>query len=435
MTRRASWTPPLVLPRLSMPYGSLQPGMGSPLPTVGAGDRNILRRIRGMASSRWYIPYICGGLLEMISEANLAHIMRLVPLVGVLFCLVTCGTEPEPAGVPVEGLDVRSVTGVETFPQPLSSLVGADLLSDGRLAVADGREVQVAVIDFEDGEFVPIGRRGAGGPGEYASLQGLSVLPADTILVVERGRWQLFTPAGLSVGVLRPSWIGLVPGSPRADGRSRLCVAGALSSDALGQAREEDAIACWDRPSDRLDTLAYRRLPPQQLIELDRPGSRFAFQQPFGAQDLWTPMQSGGVAIARAAEGQVHVIPDQDDSSPRSGPRLLIDPVPLDAREAELPPNYPVEWELPSHKPIFGQGRMFVSAEGTVWVPLSPAFQARTRAYVVYRDDGVPLYSVTVPGDWRLIGVGRDWGFAYVIDGETGWFTILRFRLTTQRRG
>ena len=58
----------------------------------------------------------------MISEANLAHIMKLVPLVGVLFCLVTCGTEPEPAGVPVEGLDVRSVTGVETFPQPLVAL-------------------------------------------------------------------------------------------------------------------------------------------------------------------------------------------------------------------------------------------------------------------------------------------------------------------------
>lgn len=28
-----------------------------------------------------------------------------------------------------------------------------------------------------------------------------------------------------------------------------------------------------------------------------------------------------------------------------------------------------------------------------------------------------------------------DWGFAYVIDGETGWLTILRFRLAAQRRG
>ena len=370
----------------------------------------------------------------MISEVHLARIRRLVPLVGVLSFLVACGAEPEPAGVSFEELEIRSITSVDTFPRPLSSLVGADLLSDGRLAVADAREVQVGVLDFEDGEFVPIGRRGAGGPGEYASLQGLSVLPADTILVSERGRWQLFTPAGLSVGILRPIWIGLVRGTPRADGRSRLCVSGALSSDALGQAREEDAIACWDRTSERLDTLAYRRLPSQQVIELDRPGSRFAFQQPFGAQDLWTPLQSGGLAIARAAEGHLHVIPDQGDSSPRSGPRLLVNPVPLDPQEAELPPNYPVEWELPSHKPIFGQGRMFVSAEGTVWVPLSPAFQARTRAYAVYRDDGVPLYSVAVPADWRLVGVGRDWGFAYVIDGETGWFTILRFRLNARWR-
>ena len=53
-----------------------------------------------------------------------------------------------------------------SFPEPFSSITGLRELSDGRVVIADRLEVAVAIIDFDSGDLISVGRQGQG-PGEY----------------------------------------------------------------------------------------------------------------------------------------------------------------------------------------------------------------------------------------------------------------------------
>jgi hypothetical protein len=73
----------------------------------------------------------------------------------------------------------------QTFRHPFSLVRGVAELSDGRVLVADQREVSVYVADFRTGQRRRIGTGEGAGPHEYKAPVGLFRLRGDTVAIYD----------------------------------------------------------------------------------------------------------------------------------------------------------------------------------------------------------------------------------------------------------
>src|SRR5581483_9082704 len=118
-------------------------------------------------------------------------------------------------------IKLRPPTGELT--EPFTSISTVRELPDGRVLVADDRDVRIVGADFRTRSVTLVGRRGSG-PGEYRSARSLFATGGDSSLLVDlaSGRWVIL--AGLRPVRTTPPDADLV----------RLHRGGVLGTDARG---------------------------------------------------------------------------------------------------------------------------------------------------------------------------------------------------------
>lgn len=104
----------------------------------------------------------------------------------------TATIEPEP---------VLSIGREEEGPYQLSAVFSADLLEDGRIAIAEAMASEVRIFDSEGGHVRTLGGAGEG-PGEFAGLGQIFAYPGDSLAAFD-GRLYRTTILSLATGGYR----------------------------------------------------------------------------------------------------------------------------------------------------------------------------------------------------------------------------------------
>jgi len=153
-------------------------------------------------------------------------------VLGALVLTAGCGTGPGSSDPPPAGVEIRDSLGITIVevrsledPGPgglevawsdtvrfgragdaeadaaylFGAVMGAVRLSDGTVVVADMQAAALRMFAPDGTHLRTVGGRGQG-PGEFVGIQGLRILPGDSIFVLDRGtRWSLFEPGGTFV--------------------------------------------------------------------------------------------------------------------------------------------------------------------------------------------------------------------------------------------
>jgi len=383
------------------------------------------------------------------------------------------------------------------FDEPFSSVGVGQLreLRDGRVIIADPRDKVLSLVDFRTGSATTIGREGSG-PQEFGMPLRVYSAPGDTTYLFDplNSRYLLIGPDGKPINTFRTEADptagrqqanvqqrpGAAPGGAAAgsgapagavrrtaggggafvmggtmigratDGRGRIYAEGSpLSIGEDGQPKSADSVALirYDRSTQRLDTLAYVKLP-QSNTQVQGNGSNnmrvmVGGANPLLPRDEWAVFPDGRVAIVRANTYHVDFI--MPDGTKRSGQRIAYTPVRMNAAEirheeglrnaaranqmsiqmnnnngnvtrsatmgpgANAPPLEPLtDW--PDAKPPFRSGMASVLARpnGELWVRRTENAQARGTLYDVINPQGAVAFQVRIQDGWSLVGFGNN---------------------------
>lgn len=368
------------------------------------------------------------------------------------------------------------------FDEPFSSVGVGQVreLRDGRVIVADPRDKVVSLVDFRSGSATTIGREGSG-PQEFGMPMRVYAAPGDTTLLFDplNSRYLLIGPDGKPINTFRTEPDPAAPrpqpaqgGTPPAGGARRQGGGGAIvmggtmfgrATDARGriyaegstisigpdgqpQTADSVAIVRFDRGTQRLDTLAYVKLPASNTqLQGGQNNMRVMVggANPLAPRDEWAVFPDGRVAIVRAETYHVEFI--MPDGTKRSGPRIAYTPVRMNAAEirheeglrnaaranqmmitmnnnngnvqrsaqmgpgANAPPLPPLtDW--PEVKPPFRAGAASVLARpnGELWVRRTENAQARGTLYDVITPQGSVAFQVRIQDGWTLVGFGNN---------------------------
>jgi hypothetical protein len=347
-----------------------------------------------------------------------------------------------------------------TFDEPftLVSLGTLRELGDGRVLVADTRDKVVQLIDLRSGNAVSVGREGSG-PGEYALPMRVLGGPADTTFIFDPGnqRYLVVAPDGRPVTTFRmelPTSGG--PGGPggmrmglsiarATDARGRLYYEGSPMPSGPGQqAPDTVAVMRYDRGTQRVDTLGWVKLAPNNMQVTGSQGNmnvRIGMANPLAPRDEWTVFPDGRVAIVRAANYQVDWV--LANGTRRSSAPIRFTPLRVteaDKKEEEAmraramqgavmmtveagpggtrrsasvgpqrgaTPTPITDW--PAVKPPFRSGMTSVLARpnGELWVRRTEAAGAKGTLYDVIDAQGAVTHSVRVPAGLTVVGFGN----------------------------
>lgn len=345
-----------------------------------------------------------------------------------------------------------------TFPEPFS-LVGAGTvreLSDGRLIVADPRDKLLQVIDLGKGSSVAIGREGSG-PAEFGMPMRLFDAPGDTTLMYDPVNSRYLVIAGATpVNTFR-----MDAGAAAGPGGMRVGLSIANATDAKGrlyfqapgitygpegrpQPADSAAIIRYDRGTQRMDTLAWVKLPANNVqTSGNARNARFTIgaANPLTPRDAWTVFPDGRVAIVRAADYHVDWVSPAGRMT--SSPAIKYSPVRMTradieeeealrdrarqssvrmsmtnvngqvSRSASIGPEpnaAPLEpldnW--PEVKPPFrpGAGTVWARPNGELWVQRTEKAGTKGTLYDVIDAKGAVTHRVRVPEGWRVVGMG-----------------------------
>lgn len=311
-------------------------------------------------------------------------------------------------------------------------IVGAALLSRGRIAVADGGASEIRVYDAAGG-FVRADGRPGDGPGEYRQISALGVGPGDTIWVYDFGlRRFTFLNTGLMVvrSVTLSGDLGNVGAvAPLSDGSFlvREYWSSRPAADlGLGLRRDSAAIARVDRAGNLRDTVA---LVPGREVVISSEGGRPVMSAPLGARMAsvaWL-RPTGEIVVGDQAGYELKVLGPAGDLRRTlrwAGADLRLDDSlvarALDARLAEVPaaqrPARRIELEaLPRPPARPAHGEILTDPFGGIWVAAWDPSGA-PRSWTVLDRNGRLIGVVGMPsgfeplwiGDDAVVGVHRD---------------------------
>lgn len=359
-----------------------------------------------------------------------------------------------------------------TFDEPFSSLQVGGLreLGDGRVIVADPRDKIVQRLDFRSQQSVTIGGEGSG-PGEFGLPLRLYQASADTTFLFDplNQRYLIIGPDGKPAGTFR-----METSAPGAGGGGMLAL-GAIGrgSDAQGRLYAEGSpvaqgpdgrpmvadsvpLLRFDRRANRIDTLAFIKLPPSNSQVSGGQGNMRVMiggANPLAPRDEWAVFPDGRVAIARASSYHVDFI--LSDGTRRSGSSIRFAPIRMtsdeiryeeslrnQARSQQMsisvssgsggtqrtatmgpPPGAPpleplTNW--PEVKPPFrsGQGSVLARANGELWIRRTEDRRASGTLYDVINPQGQVAYQVRVPEGVNVVGFGNGTVYTTVRDAD-----------------
>jgi hypothetical protein len=327
-----------------------------------------------------------------------------------------------------------------TFPEPRSSVVGFQALSDGRVLVADNIEQAVSLLDFRTGQATPVGRPGDG-PGEFGMPGALFGAAGDTTFMMDMGNRRLLaiTPDGRisssTVSLFHRSGWPIFPRGVDAKGRVYFDLGG-IAMPGLNEivTSGRAPLIRWDRAADRMDTVAYVQFPPEKPAGPGQVRVSLGGGGPYRPRDDWSVMPDGRVGIARTTAYHVEWY---GAGAPVTGPQVSYEPVEIGSAEknawadqmaarglaievvngqrrtTRLPRPDIDKQQWPEVMPPFtGTRAVLAAATGELWVRRAQSADSRTPTYDVFDAAGRLIRQVSLDGDRAILGFGP--GAVYV---------------------
>lgn len=344
---------------------------------------------------------------------------QFVPFV-IAMSLAACGS-PAPAAPTVVLPPPR-----DTVLAPYTEVTQAAWLGGDRWAVLAPDAAVVGVVDFGTKSMTPLG-----GKDTKELRNPATIFTAADILYV--GDWGLrrttaWTRDGRLIRAIPSADAvrGALPQARDAAGRFYFDLYPSPGRDGGGN-RDSAVVVRTDSGSVRVDTIA--RLTPLDVAEvLSEQGRRFE-RRVFSGQDRWGVLPDGSLWVARVYANRVDwrspdgewrrgdVLPDRVLEVTRYDRELFIRKFPRELRTtAQRLPFAPV-------KPPFEEG--LTSATGEVWLVKSRASADSAGRYHVIGRRGELLRDVRLPGQGRIVAVGRD--AALAVESTRNGVRFLRF--------
>ncbi len=328
--------------------------------------------------------------------------------------------------------------------EPMTRITGVAELSDGKVIIADPQERRVVMGNFETGEIVQIGRRGAG-PREYENPYTIVQLAGDTLGIYDTGnrRVLLINPNGTlgetrpvpaelyAMGAMSPPKGGTVDGS---------LVSSVTLSGLFPDIPSMGFLVEWKPGSPVVDSIV-------ELLVRDADGRKIL--NPFISRDGWDVSRDGTITIVRASDyhvdfvssnaRQIHGPPanvqatqfteaeidsymSQQAGRPSAVARFEESQTPSTRRQRA---SLRDQWIFPEHLPVFQSGAVWTTPDGgETWVQRKLSWDAPNQIIDVFDEMGVHAKQVTLPPSTDLIGVtGR---YVYLVRKDADDFLWLQ---------
>lgn len=335
-----------------------------------------------------------------------------------------------------------------------SSLRGARELSGGRLLLADWIEERVVLVDLDAGTVTDVMRTGPG-PDEVRLPSALIPMAGDSTLVVDLGnsRLTVLSPSGMAVRSIRAERPGMT-GVRGVDARGGLWYAvpawasGAdpLPDDSVRVVRHAPdgtprAVAVVQGSRMRSDAGSPSREPRIPVVG-------------YAAQDAWTLLPGGAMAIVRGGQYRVEVV--AADGRRTVGPPNAGRPRPVTDEDKR---RFVVDFMASSptsgrgaggglgHSPAPDESEVARFVRTTQFAEVHPWFEGSPTAapgdrvwvrragppgepvlYDVFGADGRRLRTFSLPAGRRILTVGARGVYAAYAD-ELGLESVERYRL------
>ena len=331
-------------------------------------------------------------------------------IAAVSICLLT--------GAAVQAQQPAPLQLRETFREPFSLVRGIAELSDGRVLIADQREMSVFAADFRTGQRKRIGTGEGAGPHEYKAPIGLFHLSADTVAIydLQNNRFQLVSRDSI-VGTRLLGSGGVVSMVPRAVDRS-----GTYYWDKVSAVRLEKRT----NPNASAAAILKQRPDGEEMSigTLTIPGG--INPAPFPDWDFWDAAPDGWVAVVRN-QGEYRVdwidprgaqvrgpLVDEKrleitradrqtfDKQVESGERRVSQG--LVQQQGQAPPPRPKVPDLPEFFPY--AVKVWASPAGHAWVQRQLPLAKKSLALDVFDRAGRRVARYQIAGDRKLIGFG-----------------------------
>ncbi len=369
--------------------------------------------------------------------------------------------------------------------EPYTSVRGVRELTDGRVVVVDPRDKVVQLVDFKTGQATMLGREGSG-PNEYQMPTSAFALPGDSTLIpdVLNSRFLLLGAGGKLAGTWSPVSASVSsqgsgqrtvtragPPPERGAGAGPQIVLGgpggpmsmmsARAVDAQGRiygtgapivigpngpkAADSVPITRTTRKTLASDTVAWLQIPKgnAQVTGGSNNVNIRIGGNPFSAEDGWTVLPDGRVAVVRHGNYHVEIYPASGNGAPirgapvrtpairvgeaekeawresrRSGGMMAIavtqDGASGRRTQASTAPaqvQEPDAW--PSVLPPFQGSQVFAASNGQIWVGRYRAASDRNPRFDVFDATGKHVGQVVFPPRTNVIGFGR--GVVYTV--------------------
>jgi hypothetical protein len=324
---------------------------------------------------------------------------------------------------------------------------GVRELSNGKVLVSDPMDRSVQLMDLAAGTAIKVGREGQG-PGEYAFPGELLPLPADSTLLVDRmnRRFMIILPNGKTGETIAyPEGAGRGADPRFIDAQGRIYFQGSLIP-AGGQLDPNMAtpdsvpLLRWDRKRAGMDTVTFLKVPAMNINSSGGSGGRMVMMraQPYSPEDAWTVAPDGRLAVARVAD--FHVDWYSPAKQKTSGPANRFDRIRVNEADKEAnrramrnprvfvggggsraaappPPDMP-EQEYPEFKPPFPGRNAWIAPDGNMWLLRSRLGGDPIPTFDVFNGSGVLIGKVSIPGDRRVVGFGKNSVYLSKTDGD-----------------
>lgn len=332
-------------------------------------------------------------------------------------------------------------------------------LPDGRVLVADPLGQTLVVVDMDAGTMETLGRVGQG-PREYSQPDAVWPLPGGKTLLVDLGNGRLteLSPS-LEFGETRPYMIGelgpgreLVLALPQGvDAEGRLYFRSFGSPGGGGMMADSAYVLRLDLATESLDSVAAFKIEGRTRQSSGGANNQsVSIQQiPLSPADAWGVAPDGRVVFARVGDYRVEWV--GPDGAVTAGPANEYRPVRIGQGEKEewaeeralsgggmqlsvtnrngamsmsasrggAPANEDLnQYEWPSEKPPFNQGRISVDREGRAWVRRHVE-AGGLPLYDVFGSDGAQVAQFQLEAGRRVVGFG-DRGIYVVKSDEFG---------------